>query len=261
MPELPDLTLFARNLKKQVLGKPIASATIHNRRPTDVPAETFAAAVAGAEIVDIVREGKELHFLLSNQNRFGVHLMLHGEFGLTTADKLDAVRSKIVSLTFRDGSALAVSDFDSLCKVALNPPPSKVPDALSPAFDRAYLAGIARRKTTTLKGFLVDQKIVRGIGNAYADEILWKANLSPECTVGKLPEEALADLHAAIGSVLTEAIETLERLTPDAIRGEERSFLRVHNPRRRTTEDGEPIVVKQIANKQTYYTKKQRLYL
>ena len=101
--------------------------------------------------------------------------------------------------------------------------------------------------------------IMRGIGNAYLDEILWKANIS-RIYVGQIPPEALSELYAAISYVLTDAIENILRLTPDSISGEERSLLRVHSPTKTRTDEGEPILVKDIVEKRTYYTRKQRRF-
>lgn len=261
MPELPDLQVFCGNLKKLYLNKPIVSAVVHNAIKLNVPMAVFSAGIAGGHMTDIVRVGKELFFHLSNGNVFSVHLMLNGEFTATTADKLESIPYKIVSLVFEDKSALCVSDYQGAAKVTFNPTLTNTPDALSPQFDFAYFAGVARRYSRmNVKAFLIDQKIVKGIGNAYADEILWKADISPECAVGRIPEEALRELYAAIGDMLRDAIDNILRLSPDRISGEERSFLRVHNSKRKLSEDGEPILVKDIATKRTYYTKKQRLF-
>lgn len=261
MPELPDLQVFSGNLKKLYLNKPIVSAVVHNAIKLNVPMVAFADGVVGGHMTDIIRVGKELFFHLSNGNVFSVHLMLNGEFTAIAAEKIDSVPYKIVSFVFDDHSALCISDYQGAAKVTLNPTMTTTPDALSPQFDADYFAGVTKRYSRmNVKSFLIDQKIVKGIGNAYADEILWKANISPECVVGKIPEEAQQELYAAIGYMLGDAIENILRLSPDRISGEERSFLRVHNSKRKISEDGEPILVKDIATKRTYYTKKQRLF-
>lgn len=261
MPELPDLQVFSGNLKKLFLGKAITFAAAHNAAKLNVLTQDFTSAIVGAHISDIVRMGKELFFHFSNGNVASIHLMLNGVFTATTAGKADSIAHKIISLTFADDTALCVSDYQGLAKVTLNPSLTKTPDALSPQFDGAYFTAAAKRYARmNVKSFLIDQKIVKGIGNAYADEILWKADISPECTVGRIPPAALQELYDAIGIMLRDAIENILRLSPDRISGEERSFLRVHNPRRKTSEDGEPILVKDIANKRTYYTAKQRLF-
>ncbi len=262
MPELPDLQVFSMNLKKQILNKPIVSVTVNNSRKMNVPAAVFVNGVLYSNIVDIVRVGKELHFHLSNGNAFSVHLMLHGGFNLSSVEEIGSIKYKILSIAFEDNSALSVSDFQSLCTVTFNPNKSKVPDALSEKFDYKYFTGAVKRKSImNVKAFLTDQNILKGIGNAYADEILWKANISPESVVGKIPDEALSGLFSAIGDVLRDAIGNIVKIAPDIISGEERSFLKVHNRKKTETDEGETILVKEIATRKTYYTKKQKLFL
>jgi formamidopyrimidine-DNA glycosylase len=260
MPELPDLCVFSQNLKKRILHKNIASVTVFNTRSIDIPA-LFSEKLAGTSIQDIIREGKEVHFLLANQNSFGVHLMLSGRFDIVNQDDVQKINAKIAALCFENAESLVISDYQGLCKVALNPKISRTPDALSEAFTFEYFSGQIKKKAgMNIKAFLIDQHIVRGIGNAYVDEILWKAGISPESVSGKIPEEKLRCLFQAIPLVLDDAIQNIQKIAPDIISGEERSFLKVHNPRRKCTDDGDPIIVKKVAAKTTYFTGKQQLF-
>lgn len=262
MPELPDLHVFSMNLKKRILDKPVVSAAVHNGIRVSVPSDKFIKGVINSKIVDIVRIGKELYFHLSNGNVFSVHLMLNGQFRLSSVDEIDGIRNKIISIDFEDKSALSVSDYQGLCRITFNPRISNVPDALSEEFNYAYFADTVRRNPRmNVKAFLIDQNLLRGIGNAYADEILWKAGISPECVVGKIPGEALKGLFSAIADVLTDAIDKILKIAPDIVSGEERSFLKVHNPKKSATDEGDAIIVKQVASKKTYYTKKQKLFI
>lgn len=261
MPELPDLTLYARNLKTRVHGQEIVSADVFTPAKVNLPQPAFADALIGARITDITRNGKELFFLLSSGEQFAVHLMLFGRFDLAPTAELFRINAKAMAIGFAGGTALSLSDWKHMAKVTVHPPKPAVPDALSDAFTLPYLAGMAQKKATmNIKAFLIDQKIVRGIGNAYVDEILWKAGISPKSFAGKIPPEYLEKLYDAIRWVLEDAIAQIERISPDIIAGEERSFLRVHNPKRRTTDDGEPILCEEVAKKRTYYTASQRLF-
>jgi formamidopyrimidine-DNA glycosylase len=260
MPELPDLHIFSRNLEKRLLHKAIASVTVYNTRKINTP-NIFCEALTGTNIEHIVREGKELHFVLANKNRFSVHLMLNGKLHIVNQSEAEKISAKIAGLFFADGEALLISDFQGLCKVTLNPTLSKTPDALSDSFTFAYFASQIKKKAgENIKAFLIDQHVVRGIGNAYVDEILWKANISPESTAGKIPEEKLNDLFQAIPFILNDAIQNIQKIAPDIISGEERSFLKVHQPRKKCTDDGDAIIVKTVAGKKTYFTAKQELF-
>lgn len=261
MPELPDLTLYAKNLRKRILNLPIHTAEVFNLKKVNVPPAAFKQAVVGHVIEDIQREGKELYFHLSGGEVFAVHLMLFGKFTLVPAQEVHRIYSKIITLGFEDGNVLVISDFKGMCKVTLHPPKPLAPDALSDDFTPGYLQKtIQKNPNANIKGFLINQKMVRGIGNAYVDEILWKADISPKSVAGKIPPEELPVLYEAIRWVMTDAIEQLERLTPDAISGEERSFLRVHKPNTPTDPSGEVILCEEVEKKRTYYTKRQRLF-
>jgi len=261
MPELPDLHVYSENLEKLILNKTIVSVTVYDTRKIDTPS-IFSEKLQNASIQNIVREGKELHFMLTNGNSFGVHLMLSGKFFITTQEGAEKIKSKIAALFFEDGQAFVICDYQGLCKVTLNPKVSKVPDALSKAFTLEYFRGIAKKNPwRNIKAALIDQHIVRGIGNAYVDEILWKADISPQSVLGKIPEENLKVLYEAISFVLNDAIQNIRKIAPDIINGEERSFLQVHNSNKTFTDNGDRIIVKTVATKKTYFTEKQKLFL
>jgi formamidopyrimidine-DNA glycosylase len=142
----------------------------------------------------------------------------------------------------------------------LNPPPSSVPDALE--IDGSYLRRkISEKPRKGVKAFLLDQEILRGIGNAYADEILWQARIAPKSVVGKLPDRVIDELLVSIRSVLTDAIEQIKKRSPETISREVRDFLRVHNPNRSESPTGHRIMTEKVAQRITYFTEEQVLYL
>lgn len=262
MPELPDLQVFAKNLQNLILNKKIVSAKVFSAKKINVDTNEMESALNGTSIVSIEREGKELFFNLENNNVLSVHLMLNGRFDVCKIYEVSNLKHKILAIDFEDDSALVISDFQMLCKISLNPTVSNsVPDALSESFTVEYLIDAVKKNSRkNIKSFLLNQDIVKGIGNAYADEILWKANISPNSIIGKVPEENLRDLYNAILYVLKEAIVNIEKISPDIISGEERSFLKVHNPNKKKTDDGDEILIDKIASKTTYYIEKQQLF-
>lgn len=261
MPELPDLQIFSKNLKKKVSDKKIVSVEVFNKSKLNVDASVVKSKLLDTKIVDIVREGKELYFQLENNDVFSVHLMLNGKFDICDSNEIPNIKYKILSIGFEDEQALVVADFQGLCKVTFNPTMTDVPDALGETFTFEYLLNaVDNNRRKNIKAFLINQDIIKGIGNAYADEILWKANISPESTAGKIPKENLKELFDAISYVLRDAIVNIEKITPDIISGEERSFLKVHNSKKKQTDEGEEILIKKIASKTTYYTEKQQLF-
>jgi len=261
MPELPDLHVFAENLKKRILNKSISSVTVYNTRKIATP-DYYRKKMVGTSICDIIRDGKELFFMLANDNCFSVHLMLSGQFFIGNQDEAEKIKSKILGLEFAASRIFVVSDIQNLCRVSWNPKHSGTPDAMSEKFTLEYFSnGIKRNEWRNIKALLIDQSFVRGIGNAYVDEILWKADISPESVSGKIPEEKVKELYEAIPLVLNDAIQNIQRLSPDIISGEERSFLQVHNRNKKITDEGDKITVKTIASKTTYFTEKQKLFI
>ncbi|MCG7607691.1 MULTISPECIES: zinc finger domain-containing protein [Mycobacterium] len=100
------------------------------------------------------------------------------------------------------------------------------PDALS--LDSAALAAVLSGNSGRIKNVITDQKVIAGIGNAYSDEILHVAKLSPFASADKLSEAQLGALHDAMISVLTDAVERSVGQQAATLKGEKRSGLRVH---------------------------------
>jgi formamidopyrimidine-DNA glycosylase len=185
--------------------------------------------------------------------------MLAGQFDLTPDPS--AIKFARLGLEFDGGEWLVISDPHGWATFTLDPLPKTAPDALDAKCDLEYLRFALRRCAgTPLKGFLVDQNILRGIGNADADEILWACRIAPQSLCDRLPEEKIIELHAAIRAVLTDAIAQIERLASEAINGEIRDFLKIHDPGRTHCPAGHPIRCETIAMKRTYYCDEQVNY-
>lgn len=259
MPELPDLTVFAENLAKAVVGRTVAEVRFHGRGRLNVPAEELPRALVKARVTAVERTGKQISFRTGNGSELRVHLMLTGGFVLLPSSELDSLGAVVISITFTDGTALAVTDQKGWASVSLNPAEAEAPDALQ--IDVGYLQRLCDKKPKTLiKPLLIDQALLGGIGNAYVDEILWEARISPKSVAGKLPPEAVAALARAIPAVLNDAIGELRTRHPEMISGEYREFLKVHRPDLKSSPTGARIIKENVQSKPTYYTEEQRLY-
>ncbi|HEK21322.1 Fpg/Nei family DNA glycosylase [Mucilaginibacter sp.] len=256
MPELPDLEVFSHNLEKRLKGKTIARLTSHTTK-LNVTEKELQDTLHGQKIAAVYREGKELYFKWSNGDILALHLMLHGKL-FYFKDKNDQ-KFPVIELMFTDGSGLVLTDFQKAATPTLNPEPKTAPDALSDEADADYYKTILAKKKTTIKTILLDQKIVRGIGNAYADEILWHARISPFSVANKIPEHKLKDLVKAIHKVLTEAQQQIIKHNPDIIAGEVRDFMLIHHPKKQSSPGGAPIQIDNGTRK-TYYTSEQELF-
>jgi len=261
MPELPDLEIFKSNIMKRLSSKRLTGLNVFNSAKALFSESSLREELCGRELLDVDRVGKELYFDFGGGRVVSAHLMLNGKMEIVPREAVSSINYKIFSFDFENES-LVFSDMGSLCTIKYQPSPDKAPDAFGPAFTLDYFLSAAHKKPrTNVKAFLIDQNIVKGIGNAYADEILWEARISPCSLVGKIPADALAALYNAIGAVLRNAVESIRQICPDIISGEERGFLKVHNKKLKSTETGHRIVIEKIASKTTYYTDEQVLYL
>ncbi|MCL2352986.1 MAG: formamidopyrimidine-DNA glycosylase [Firmicutes bacterium] len=260
MPELPDLEVFKTNIPARLTSKRLAGLQVFSMNKVSRPQSVLQSELIGRELVGVGRFGKELLFDFGDMRVLAAHLMLNGQISIVPVKDAAKIKYRILTLEF-ENETLVFSDPGGLCTIKYKPAASKAPDAFGAGFTPDYfLKAAGRNPMTNVKAFLIDQSVVRGIGNAYADEILWAARVSPNSLVGRIPAEVMAALHAAIGSVLRSAVESIKAVSPDIISGEERSFLKVHNKALKVTETGFPIRTDRIVSKTTYYTEEQKLY-
>lgn len=258
MPELPDLNVFAKNLNKKLAGRKIEKVEVKNKSKLKVPVPELKKEIEGSRLKKIYREGKELHFQLSNGNVLGMHLMLHGNLYLP--EEKNERKNTIVEIYFDNNEILVLTDYQGAATIALNPEAKHSPDALSGEVDYKFLKEKLSEKKTTIKAFLLDQNNIRGIGNAYADEILWKSKIHPESKCNKIPADKIKVLAKDIKSVLKDAEKQILKINPYIISGEERSFLKIHNSKKKESPHGKKIYNKILNSRITYYTGEQKLY-
>lgn len=257
MPELPDLQAFSYNLTKKLKDKKVKRVDVSIDKKLNVTVKQLQDALTGHELEKVVRAGKELHILFKSGHTLGLHLMLHGGLALFKIGQ-DEPKFSIVTLFFDDDTCLAMTDFQKAATPTLGPEASSVPDAL--AVEDDYLIQKFGKTKTPVKTVLMDQKVLRGIGNAYADEILYDAQISPFSPANKLPAQAVKKLATSIKNVLEDAEKQILKAKPDIISGEVRDFLKVHRPHQKQTPDGEVIHQKEVSSRKTYYTDKQELF-
>jgi len=258
MPELPDLEVFAANLEKRFKNKTLEKLDVQVSKKLNVPEKELRDALEGHELKQVLREGKTLQLHFGGGNVLGLHLMLHGELSLIEKD--DDVKFKIIEFQFRGDNRFALTDFQKQATPTLNPEVSEVPDALSEEFSFAYFQDLLSRKKIKIKQLLMDQKLVRGIGNTYADEILWHAKISPFSVSKAIPAEEVKELYHSIGKVLRDEIIALTKAIPDSFNAEVKDFLVIHNPSLKTSPNGYEILIDKNGARKTYYTEEQSLF-
>jgi formamidopyrimidine-DNA glycosylase len=216
MPELPEVEPVRRTPAPHLVGRTVTAVEVYDagilRRPT-APAP-FAAALVGRSVRALGRRGKYLRMALSDGGEWIVHLRMSGR--LLWHRELER-RERFLRLraVLDDGSLLDYIDMRRLGGMHLVDAdgvgaPAGLgrlgPDAVDPAFTPAHLAGVVRGRRATIKGILLDQRTVAGLGNIYVDEALHAARLHPMRTGGSLRPAEVRRLHAAIVAVVREGI-------------------------------------------------------
>ncbi|WP_143307038.1 DNA-formamidopyrimidine glycosylase family protein [Chitinophaga vietnamensis] len=257
MPELPDLQAFRHNLEKALLHKKLDTIHVLNKKKLKVTEAALQAALDKQPLERIDRVGKELHFVFKNGHVLGMHLMLNGKLYLF--DKKNEQKHTIVELQFSGGKGLALTDFQGQANIALDPPAKDAPDAMAADFNEKYLLSHLAKKKITIKKYLLDQKNVLGIGNAYADDILWDARISPFSICNKIPAAQVKALVHSTKKVLAAAEKNILHHHPDIINGELRDFMLVHHSRKKESPTGAEIL-HDDEGRRTYYTAEQVLY-
>lgn len=240
MPELPEVEALADHLRRHAVGRTVGRvdvAALSVLKTFDPP----LSALHGHEVTGANRWGKYLGMEAGD-----LHLITHlSRAGwLRWSDKLAAAPLKPgkgpIALRVHLGAPGEGAGFDlteagtqKRLAVWLVTDPMAVPqiaslgpDALSLTADG--LADALRGNTGRIKTVITDQKVIAGIGNAYSDEILHVAKLSPFATANKLTDAQLAALHAAMADVLTDAVTRSVGQQAATLKGEKRSGLRVH---------------------------------
>jgi formamidopyrimidine-DNA glycosylase len=256
MPEIPDLNIFSLNLSKRLLGQKLAQINIIVPRKLKMPESMLKDALQGQELTSIDREGKELHFKFKNEHVLGLHLMLHGT--MYWYEHKNENRFTIIELMFSNGTGLAITDWQKAVITTLDPKPSKVPDAMN--LPDGYLITALKGTSHHIKTVLTEGKVVRGIGNAYVDEILYAAKISPFSKADKIPGNKVDELIKTIKTVLADAEKVILKAFPDTITEKKRDFLQVHLPKTKQNPAGEIIHTAEIDSRKTYYTDSQELF-
>ena len=241
MPEIPELEHVAAVMTRRLAGREIGAVEILRPIIIRSPADEFRAAVEGARLERVLRIGKFLVLQLSNGTDVAVAPMLNGRFQWCADAKRHARTAFELSFGPPPGGGqpecARFIDERFLAKVYLAPAGdyaavpvlgSQGPDALDPSLDRAMFLARLKRYRGQVKNVLVNAEFIAGIGNAYADEILFAARIHPFAKVSSLDEERRAALHGAVGETLEWASARAAELIDERIDRKPRDFLRVH---------------------------------
>jgi formamidopyrimidine-DNA glycosylase len=237
MPELPEVEALAGFLRENAVGRVLTRAdlaAVQAIKTFDPP----LSALGGLEITGAGRHGKFLDLDVS-----GLHLVvhlaragwLHWRENLPTAPPKPGKGPLALRVHLEDGNGFDLTEQGTRKGLAVYVvrSPAEVPgiarlgpDAL--AVDRETFARLLAERSGQVKGALTDQTLIAGIGNAYSDEILHAARLSPFKMANKLDDDELVRLFDAVRATLTDALERQTGQRAATMKGEKRSGLTVH---------------------------------
>ncbi|MGE2814191.1 DNA-formamidopyrimidine glycosylase [Mycobacterium heidelbergense] len=218
MPELPEVEVVRRGLQTHVVGKTITAVRVHHPRavrrheagPADLTARLLDVGITGTD-----RRGKYLWLTLETGEALVVHLGMSGQMLLGTVPRADHVR---ISALLDDGTVLSFADqrtfggwmLADLVEVDGSVVPQPVAhlarDPLDSRFDAEAVVKVLRHKHSEIKRQLLDQQVVSGIGNIYADEALWRAEVHGSRIAATLTRKQLGAVLDSAADVMREAL-------------------------------------------------------
>jgi formamidopyrimidine-DNA glycosylase len=217
LPELPEVETVRQGLAKWVAGRTIASVEVHHPRAIrrHVPGDVhFAAVLVGRTILDVSRRGKYLWMPLDSGDAIIGHLGMSGQLLIEPAETPDGPHLR-VRFTFTDGGPqLRFVDQRTFGGLSVSEGGATLPDEIAhiardpmdPLFDDEAFVAALRKKHTEVKRALLDQTLISGVGNIYADEALWRAKLHGTRPTDALTKPAVRRLLADVREVLAEAL-------------------------------------------------------
>lgn len=240
MPELPEVEALAGFLAEHLAGRtvervlPVAVSVLKTYDPPLSEAE-------GRAVTAVRRYGKFLDLATDGGPHLAFHLARAG--WLRWHDRLPDAPPRpgkgplALRLRLTDGAGFDLTEAGTQKRLAVHcvrevsdvPGIARLgPDPLAPEFTRDAFAALLRDERRQLKGVLRDQSVIAGIGNAYSDEILHAARMSPFKLAASLTEDEITALHEALGTTLRAAVERARGHAAAELKAEKKSGLRVH---------------------------------
>ncbi len=230
MPELPEVETVARGLNLFIIGKTIEAVDFDWDKSFPNSRNDVKTFLIGAQIISIHRRAKVLLIDLSTEHTLVIHLKMTGQLvyrgvkeSFGAGHPNDSLvgnlpdKSTRVTITFSDNSKLYFNDQRKFGWVRLYPTVEVPnidffkrvgPEPLDSKFTSGELAKrLLRRPNSNIKAVLLDQSVIAGVGNIYADESLWGAKIHPATLVGNLPKAKIDKLFTELQFVLSLAIE------------------------------------------------------
>jgi formamidopyrimidine-DNA glycosylase len=266
MPELPFITVLAENLWPEVRGRTIQDVLVRGASVLKT-FEPPITSLVGREIRGIRRRGKLLLFDLTQDLVMVMHLRRNGRLQIAPGRSGRTGKDVAFVVVFQDGTELRLIELGPKKAASVwlfragdeggsgGPLDGLGVEPLSEEFTPDLLAGMLQKERTALKHFLTVQRYIVGIGNAYSDEILWEARLSPQVMTTALGGAEIERLHQAIVGTLRRAVDVHRAgLAGTLPMKEPLEFLVVHrHGKEPCPRCGAPIAVIYYEDRETYY--------
>lgn len=261
MPELPEVETIRTELLPYVIGREITGVDLFWERIVRQPSvEEFRSRIVGQKITGLSRRGKYLFFHLSGGEMLVMHMKMTGSLLVDPSD------SRFTRAIFHldNGVALHFWDPRKFGVMWLDKDESDVegklgPEPLEDGFTLGVLAELIGNRTAPIKPVILDQSVIAGIGNMYADEALFDAKIHPMRAAGSLSRDEIGRLHGSIKRVLRKALEEKGASIRNYIRPDGRpgtahdEFNVAHGVGKNCPRCGTPIRRIVVRNRGTYF--------
>jgi formamidopyrimidine-DNA glycosylase len=260
MPELPEAEAFRRYLDSSVLYKRIEVVDVLDERILgNVSKERIIPALEGRRIVHMVRHGKYMGAELDSSQVLIFHFGMTGNVRFSKRQE-SAPRFVTMQLNFENGDQLTFTCIRVLCRVFLSESMKEFiewknlgPDALD-GLSLGLFKDLISRRTGRIKVVLMDQHFLAGIGNIYADEILFQSGIHPMRTADSVSEDEIAQLFNSMGVVLGKAVDAgadWELLPKDYL-------LKVRGPMGKCPSCGTQLEMVRVGGRSSYFCPKHQ---
>ena len=218
MPELPEVEVIKRGLEPHIIGKSIITVSSDGKRLRfSVPASAMKKALTGRKILAIKRRAKYLVLEFNSGSLLVIHLGMTGKLGLFPETSETLAHDHVI-WRLDDGMEMRFNDVRRFGSIQIVPPDEKDnleklaikntgPEPFDPIFNETYLYQKAAGKIKPVKNFIMDNSVVAGIGNIYANESLFAAGIKPSRKIGSISKNKWSHLVLEIQKVLNWAIQ------------------------------------------------------
>ncbi len=208
MPELPEVETVRRVLEKKVLGQTLLSYSLGTPTFYRRPDERFLRSLQGLRVLEISRRGKYLVFNFQSNRSLILHLGMSGRIHF--AEDAPQIRAKF----HFSKTVVCFQDVRRFGRV-MESLPALGPEPLSDDFNADYLASVFKNKKAAVKSVLMDQRAVAGLGNIYATEALYRAQIRPRRKSCRVTFEEIQRIALSAKEVLREAVSCGGTTLPD----------------------------------------------